>query len=75
MSLPNYMGCLMEFCKSLTLFYTKMCFKILYFFVRTSVFLMSNLLYNAVHVLFYFLFCLDLFWAIFVLFELLILGL
>jgi hypothetical protein len=29
MSLPNYMGCLMEFCKSVSLYYTKMCFKIL----------------------------------------------
>jgi hypothetical protein len=31
MSLPNYMGCLMEFCKSVSLHYTKMCFKILNF--------------------------------------------
>jgi hypothetical protein len=31
MSLPNYMGCLMEFCKSVLLYYTKMCFIILTF--------------------------------------------
>jgi hypothetical protein len=47
MSLPNYMGCLMKFCKSLSLYYTNMCFKILNFFVRKSVFLISNLLYHV----------------------------
>jgi hypothetical protein len=31
MQLPNYMGCLMEFYTSLTLFYTKMSFQILKF--------------------------------------------
>jgi hypothetical protein len=36
MSLPNYMGCLMEFCKSVSLYYTKMCFNILNFFRRTQ---------------------------------------
>jgi hypothetical protein len=41
MSLPNYMGCLMEFCKSVSLYYTKMCFKILKFFRRKSVFIPS----------------------------------
>jgi hypothetical protein len=45
MLLPNYMGCLMQFYKSLSLYYTKMCFKILNFFIRKSVFLRSNLLY------------------------------
>jgi hypothetical protein len=43
--LGNYMGCLMEFYESLTPFYTKMCFKILNFYQRMSVFLSSNLLY------------------------------
>jgi hypothetical protein len=32
MLLPIYMGCLMEFYKSLSLYYKKMCFKILNFF-------------------------------------------
>jgi hypothetical protein len=45
MSLPNYMGCLMQFYKSLSLYYTEMCFKILNFFQRKSVFLPRNLLY------------------------------
>jgi hypothetical protein len=36
--LPNYMGCLMEFYTSLTLFYAKMKFKILKFSNRPSVF-------------------------------------
>jgi hypothetical protein len=38
MSLPNYMGCLMQFYKSLLLYYTEMCFEILNFFQRKSVF-------------------------------------
>jgi hypothetical protein len=33
--LPNYMGCLMDFNTSLTLFYTKMSFKILNIFQQT----------------------------------------
>jgi hypothetical protein len=38
MSLPNYNGCLMELYKSLSLYYTKMCFKILNFFVHIQSF-------------------------------------
>jgi hypothetical protein len=38
-------GCLMECYKSLPLYYTKMCFKILNFLGRKSVFLQSNLHY------------------------------
>jgi hypothetical protein len=43
--LRNYMGCLMEFYTSLTLFYSKMSFKILKFSNRPSFFFPSNLLY------------------------------
>jgi hypothetical protein len=46
MSLPNYMGCLMQFYKSLSLYYTEMCFKILNYFQRKSVFLPRNLLFT-----------------------------
>jgi hypothetical protein len=42
--LRNYMGCLMEFYTSLTLFYSKMSFKILKFSNRPSFFFPSNLL-------------------------------
>jgi hypothetical protein len=44
LKLPNYMGCLMEFYTSLTLFYMKMSFKILKFSNRPLVFFPSNLL-------------------------------
>jgi hypothetical protein len=43
--LGNDMGCLNKFYKSLSLYYTKMCFKILNFLGRKSVFLLSNLHY------------------------------
>jgi hypothetical protein len=42
----NYMGCLTEFYDYLTLFYTKISFKILKFPVRPSDFFPSNLLYT-----------------------------
>jgi hypothetical protein len=49
----NYMECLMEFQESLTLFYTKISFKILKFSVGPTVFFPSNLLYMAaIYVLF-----------------------
>jgi hypothetical protein len=43
-TVAHYMGCLMEFKESLTLFYTKMSFKILKFSNRPSVFFPSKLL-------------------------------